>query len=128
MANVKRVEIDAVVPFNYLERLRDKERAILADWFLAPSWGVRHAWEPVGFVPNDHGGQTAMYRLTIRGEEAVSFAAFDILMATLRKAGGVVRAECADLETGATVWPVRTYDAYDQHGHKVRVTVPESER
>ncbi len=99
MANVKRIEVEAVVPFNYLEHLRDKEKAILAEWFLAPSLGVRLTFAPAGYEPSDHGGQTALYRLTVSGEEAVRFATFDLLVTTLKRAGARVSvAECVDVE------------------------------
>ena len=49
-----------------------EEIAVLAFCLLAPATGLHYEYTSLGLVPNDHGGQTAMYRLEIGGIEAMS--------------------------------------------------------
>jgi len=101
MANVKEIAIDAVLPFDYLEHLSAAGSATLASWLLAPAVGLSFRWEDVGLSPetNEHGGRTMMYRLRVRGHEAISFPAFDLFVSTLRQGGArIERAECIDVE------------------------------
>jgi hypothetical protein len=102
MANVKAVRIDAVVPFDFLEHLSDDKAAMLARWFLSPSIGLRLDYDgaPAGYEPNEHGGKTAMYRLCVRGEEAIRFEAFKHVVGILKSVGRVDRAVCVDVEGG----------------------------
>jgi len=102
MANVKEISIDAVLPFDYLSSLSDKEAATVAGWLLAPAVGLTYKWEDLGLDPevNEHGGHTTLYRLRIRGHEAVRFEAFDYLIKVLKAVKGarIERAKCIDVE------------------------------
>lgn len=74
MANIKAVRITADVPFNFLDAdgLREEDVAALASALMAPAAGLGHKYTEMGYVPNDRGGQTSMYRIEITGQEAVS--------------------------------------------------------
>jgi hypothetical protein len=100
MANIKQVKIVAEVPFNYLEGADyPAEKSVLAIWLMSPALGLRYDYEDIGYRPNDHGGQTSMYRLRIVGQEAIRFETFDYLLDILRLLGGVVvQADCDDIQ------------------------------
>jgi hypothetical protein len=105
MSNIKQVRIIADVPFNYLDRyprtLPDEDIALIASAILAPSIGLTYSYQDLGFTPNDHGGQTSMYRLTIEGEEALSMAFLKDLAMALLHSGPLAKlhvAEARDLE------------------------------
>jgi hypothetical protein len=94
MSNIKQVRIVADVPFDYLnwhaagEGLPEAEVAAIASALLSPSTGLTYEYVTVGYRPNDHGGQTAMYRLLIGGEEALSWSFLNRLATSLKAAGG----------------------------------------
>jgi hypothetical protein len=76
VSNTKRIRIVADVPFYYLggpvgEGLSDADTAALASLLLSPAGGVTYHYDDLGYEPNDRGGDTAMFRLTIEGIEAV---------------------------------------------------------
>jgi hypothetical protein len=76
VSNTKRIRIVADVPFYYLggppgEGLSDADTAALASFLLSPAGGMRYSYADLGYEPNERGGETAMFRLTIEGVEAV---------------------------------------------------------
>jgi hypothetical protein len=107
MSNCKDVHIVADVPFNWLNwgpggvGLPDADIAAVASALMSPSGGLFHSYADLGFTPNDHGGQTAMYRLTIEGTEALPFPFLKRLALILKAAGPLARlhvAEARDIE------------------------------
>lgn len=110
MANVKRVEIEAEVPFHWTQALGSEELisnddlAFMAMLFLSPSIGLELSYEDLGDRPNDGGGRTSMYLLRISGEEAISWPALDRLADVVHRATGQLgelrRAFADDIEGG----------------------------
>ncbi len=97
MANIKRVEITGVAPFNLYEN--ETMQPMLA--FLAgPTSGLRLEWlAQAGTIPSKHGGQTTMYRFRLHGEEAVSWPWLDLFYKTIAELGGEIRTSSArDIE------------------------------
>ena len=109
MSNIKMVDITADVPFDYLDKgagLSDEERAFLASALLGPSLGLEYEYRYLGTVPNEHGGATAMYRIRIQGEEALSWPYLKKLAMTLKRPGPYAKlhvAEAKDIEDNG-VW------------------------
>lgn len=102
MSNVKRILIQAVVPFDFVSKASDHEAAMLARLCMNPSMGLRyHVDGPIGGVPNKRGGVTTMYRVRVEGTEAISYTAFDRIVATFKSQGEVETAEIEDLEAYA---------------------------
>jgi hypothetical protein len=110
MSNVKDMRIVAEVPFSFLdnwdgEGLPDSEIALLARVLLVPSSGLTYEWQAAGYVPNDHGGRTAMYRITIEGQEALRWETMRAMAMALKHdpLAKLYVAEAADIEDGG-VW------------------------
>ena len=70
MSNVKRVHIEAKVPFDWMHQLDDHDAALCGRMALNPAYGLRFN---TGYVSNDL-GETCMYLLRISGEEAIPCA------------------------------------------------------
>lgn len=98
MSNVKSVHISADVPFNYLTELNLTDVATIAIAVMTPSGGLQHSYARLPSVPNEHGGKTAMYRLIITGEEALSWAYLDNLRKILASVGTIVSWDVVDIE------------------------------
>ena len=113
MSNIKRVRIVADVPFDYLDWRPDgdglpaEEAAFLAATLLGPSIGLTWRYTHAGFIPNDHGGQTAMYRLSITGKEALPWPYMKRLAMALKQSSPLARlhiAEAKDIENRGSPW------------------------
>jgi hypothetical protein len=79
VSNIKMFRICAAVPFDYLaeiegEGLSTADAAGLAALILSPSTQCEFRYHDSYMVPNDRGGMTTMYNLTIEGEEALNCA------------------------------------------------------
>ena len=107
MSNIKAVNIVADVPFNWLDSgmagvsLPEADVAAVAGALLSPSIGLEYSYQGLGYVLNDRGGQTAMYRLSIWGEEALSTVFLSRLARILKAAGPLAKlhvAEARDIE------------------------------
>jgi len=107
MSNIKGVNIVADVPFNWLDwgpagvGLPRADVASVAGALMSPSGGLEYGYQNLGYVLNDKGGQTAMYRLSIWGEEALSTVFLTHLARILKAAGPLAKlhvAEARDIE------------------------------
>jgi len=109
MSNIKRVEIDAEVPYNYLgtDFLKEGEISFLASLLMHPSIGLKYRYEQMSGVDLPNGGYRAMYRLSIRGEEAIAFAALGRIVETFRRQGWVCTGRAMDIQFDNT----RTWEA-----------------
>ena len=113
MANIKEVDIEALVPFHWTSRhdhpdLTDEDLAFMAGLFMNPSIGITIHYEEEGYVPNSNGGQTCMYRMWIHGREALAWSALDRIMAVLAKIKGceVIEARAKDIEDRGNWYPL----------------------
>ena len=97
MANVKNIEITGVLPFDCVE---DESFARYLAQLNAPAIGVRIAWTNMDTsVPNSHGGQTALYKFRVRGQEALSYGWLDAFREAVVGAGGSIKEDhVTDLE------------------------------
>jgi len=103
MANIKRIRIEAVVPFCWLDAgngAADADVARVGRLLLSPSIGLTHAYVEAGWREHPAtSGKTALYRLFVHGCEALSYAYTDSLRATLTRLGAeVVMFEVHDVE------------------------------
>jgi hypothetical protein len=103
MANVKRIEIEAIVPFTWLsgfdnEGLNDDEAAFFARCLMSPTTGLKYGYAQLSYRPNKHGGKTAMYNLRIWGREAIASAAVVRMIDLLNEVGEVIVATEHDIE------------------------------
>lgn len=114
MSNVKEVEIIAEVPWDWASRLPGIEAAQFAGLFLNPVIGVHLNQSSIGYVPNSHGGQTHMYRITISGHEALNFRFLDRLTTALASVGTVTDAWARDDENDGDWEPLS--DTYSPTG------------
>lgn len=73
MSNCKQVSIQGIAPFNLHEH--EPITPMLAS-LVSPTCGLKMEWDwnYCELSPNEHGGQTAMYRFRLHGVEAVNFA------------------------------------------------------
>jgi hypothetical protein len=89
MSNVKRVQIEGAVPFNL------NDYGVMQP-FLAGmnsptiNLKIEYSREAVEMRPNEHGGQTAMYRFKVSGREAVSYGWAEAFKAAVIEIGGEV--------------------------------------
>ena len=98
MANIKRVNITGVLPFDMND---DDELIRVLGYLNMPLCGLKISWKgDGGFVPNvATGGQTMMTRFALEGEEAVNFAFLDRFIKLVKKVGGKIdRAFATDIE------------------------------
>ena len=98
MATVKDVHIEGLIPFNTDEH--DELNTMLGQ-LNAPNSGLRITYSPevVRFDPNSDGGDRAIFRFGLSGEEAVSFAFLDRFKALVESVGGTIEVESVkDLE------------------------------
>jgi len=105
MSNVKQIEIIGEMPAFAHE---NPEGQRLLAQLNGPAFGLRIIYQnSPRLVPNvevdpntpHRAGQTALYPFRIVGTEAVSFAAFRQMLATIRFVGGTIKSErCKDLE------------------------------
>lgn len=104
MANIKEFRLTADVPFNWLQEderdggLPDAEIAAIGAFLLSPVTGVDYDFESIGYEPNEHGGLTAMYRLTINGTEALSWPFLERIAKALAHVGRLHIAEARDVQ------------------------------
>lgn len=110
MSNIKSVSIVADVAFDYMDSheggLPAEERALIASVLLGPSIGLEYSYKAIGYQANSNGGQTAMYRLRIEGEEALRWPFLTRIARALKDSGPLAKvhvAEAADIENGG-VW------------------------
>lgn len=100
MSNIKDINIVADVPYCWAGDLPEPEAALFASLLLNPVIGVRLDQRSVGYKDNDHGGRTHMYRVTLSGEEALSYPLLERLARALAGVGTLVEAEARDVQ-----WP-----------------------
>lgn len=109
MANIKQVDIEARVPFNWLSEYDSpskdtfkEDAAFIATMLAGPTLGLAYDYEPDGYIPHgDRGGMTAMYKLFIWGQEGLRFETIELLVTTIERMGGTVtKATAADIEDG----------------------------
>jgi hypothetical protein len=98
MANTKMVHFDAYVPFDWASNLTAREAKCWTAWVLSPSTGLTLDYGGSHLVPNEHGGQTTMYRASLKGREAISDGALTILAEAWRRQSDDVVAESRDIE------------------------------
>lgn len=90
MSNIKRVEIRATVPFNFL----NKDRILAADLgriATNPYYGLKIYVEPHEGKPDRDGGKEILIQLTITGKEAISWPALKSLTTRIKKHSGLDR-------------------------------------
>jgi hypothetical protein len=110
MANIKAVYIEAEVPFTWMlgdgdcmgdteGGMKDEDAAWLARTFLSPVYGLRlENHEQLRYEDNSWGGRTAWYRITITGEEAISWPALDRLRELIAERGKVTVWDAEDIQ------------------------------
>jgi hypothetical protein len=99
MANIHEVAFEGTLPFDWSQQLTPEDAQTMASWFLSPSIGIRLEFHGrAGSVPSKHGGQTALYRFTVTGSEAVWTRGAKALADLFRKYGTVHSAKCRDYE------------------------------
>ncbi|SRR5260221_12744268 len=116
MSNIKDIRIIADVPFNAFqyrvwhlegEGLPPEEIAAVASALLSPSVGLHYTYQDIGAVPNERGGQTSMYQLTIAGQEALAWPYLKRLAMALKNSGKLAKlhvAEARDIENPGSKW------------------------
>lgn len=80
MANVKRIRIEGWLPFDAGQvdhEAEANELLRMLGQMILPSMGTRLKWGEEKFVPNKHGGRTAMYYFALTGVEAMSWDYLD---------------------------------------------------
>ncbi len=108
MSNAKQIQIVAELPWAWAETLSEEDAARFAGLFLNPVVGVELTQESIGYKPNENGGQTAMYRVTISGREALSCKYLDALVDAIGGVpeGKLIQAQAQDIEdTSVTGFP-----------------------
>jgi len=104
MSNTKAFELAARVPFYlFQDCLTEKDAALVASVLLTPGIGLIFAYHPDGHEPNDHGGQTAMFRLVVEGVEALSWPLmerFALILKNCHPLACLYRAHAKDLDAG----------------------------
>ena len=105
MSNVKYLELEALVPFDWLERVGGEACATFARVLLSPTIGLKIKYGDRGLIPHyrprDHpNGRTAVYQVTITGQEALSWSMIESLKASLKLVAvdGKVISRIVDLE------------------------------
>lgn len=104
MANTKAFDIQALVPFNLAE---DDEMARLLGQMNTPTIGLKVTYgEKVAPWPNEYGGKTAVYRMFVKGVEAVADGWIDHLLDTIKRVGRLEVAFVMDIDnnTGWENW------------------------
>lgn len=106
MSNVKQVEIQGEVPFDWTHRLTPEDFKLIGSLVLNPSIGLRlfFSTDPIANAPNSHGGQTAIYGFSIQGSEALSSIYLERLCAAFRRHGVLREARYFDIESGERTW------------------------
>lgn len=100
MSNLLRVHIKAKVPFD-LGRGSDlgEELTLCVGILHTPTSLLDVDFSPAEMVPNEFGGQTAMYYMTITGEDAVSTSFLERVILAITRAGGwILEAAFRDVE------------------------------
>lgn len=98
MANIKSVIIQGELPFDCAQ---DSQMANLLGQMNSPCLGIRITWGEARMQPNENGGQTAMYRFDILGEEAVSLSWVRGLVNTIKSCqGSITNLHLIDIENG----------------------------
>lgn len=88
MANVKKVRIVGTIPF---DGGGDAELLAQIGRMAFPVFGFKiDIARREEMVPNDHGGQTAVHKFWVEGEEAVSFSWLRGFCLRVLKAGGTL--------------------------------------
>jgi len=87
MANIKDIRVSARIPFHYYQ---DDELARKFAFMQSPTSGFSVSFAADGYDPNQFGGQTAMYRVSIRGHEAVRYERLESLVAAIWRIGGTI--------------------------------------
>jgi hypothetical protein len=100
MSNVKRVDIMGEIPFNTNEH---PDVVNFLGQLNAPCCGLRISYVGQGPMrPNSHGGQTAFYRFSIDGEEAVSVNWIEALLKAFVACGAsIAHVKVRDIENNA---------------------------
>lgn len=106
MANAKEVIIQAEVPWDWADRLHVTESACFASLLLNPVIGVHISYRDMGYVPNENGGQTSMYMVTLEGIEALNEKFLTRLVQALASVGTVRQAEARDLTDPSGWYPI----------------------
>ena len=103
MANIKRVLINGELPF---DAGGDQELLQVLGQLSLPSMGLKVEWGGHRSQPNEHGGKTAMYRFTLKGDEAVRDSYLTRFVDLVHRAGGgSIVGTYEDLEAGGRfVW------------------------
>jgi hypothetical protein len=116
MSNIKEVRIEADVAFDWLtwnphasQGLPAIDIAVIASALMSPSTGLTYEYSATVFSmqPNENGGLTAMYRLTIGGQEAVAWAFLERLIRTITASGPyakIITAQARDIEDSQGNW------------------------
>lgn len=108
MSNIHEVDIQASVPFDWMNHLPDHEAACFTSSFLSPSGGLNIDYEDEGFVPNHDGskGMTSMYRIFIYGQEGVSTGYLERIASAIARLEGVTvhRARARDVQFSRGRW------------------------
>ena len=76
MSNTKAVRIKADVPYNWTEKLTEKELRCWANWVWSPSTGLQITYEDASILE---------YTLVVQGIEAIPYAALDCLIDSLKR-------------------------------------------
>jgi hypothetical protein len=105
MANIREVQIEGALPFDWSSHLLSDEAHMMASWFLCPSIGIKLEFSPnpAYHRPNDHGGETAMYTFSVTGQEAIHLDAVRTLRRIFAKLGLVHMCIARDIENN-TEW------------------------
>lgn len=106
MSNIKDVEIEAVVPFDWATSLDASDQAMFIA-FLNPSFGLQIEFPALhDFKPLPNGGNVARYSMRITGQEAVSFGYLDAMVEIIKNIpnGMILEANVRDIENADQEW------------------------
>lgn len=101
MANIKRVQIHGIAPFDLHEH--PPIQPMLA-FIVSPASGLRLHWKnETTPVPNKHGGRTAMFCFSLTGDEAVRWEWLDAFKKHVQDVGGTITEDSTfDLEAASS--------------------------
>ena len=99
MSNIKSADIKGRIPFNAGD---NQELLSLIGRCNLPGFGLRIEFDyKTHYIPNEHGGETAMYDFCLHGQEAVRREWLEHFVESVKKGGGeVFSAQYSDIEAG----------------------------
>jgi hypothetical protein len=105
MANAHRIYIAGQLPFDFATRLDADDAAFILRVLHTPTTGLRISWSEneLYYMPNEHGGKTAIYSFVVQGTEAIAFAAIERLRDLYEAHGEVFDFKVTDIDNKETL-------------------------